>query len=132
MIKKRLALSIILILYTAAQAFAGGSFQFDTDLEPLLNQKPELKRLILETFDLADSGYTPSRIGRQVNKKFGGKRLGPYHLKAKPKGQKGDYIFELIFHTEHIFLDKNGHATELTDAEVIKEELKSIEIKLIE
>lgn len=72
MIKKRLALSIILILYTAAQAFAGGSFQFDTDLEPLLNQKPELKRLILKTFDLADSGYTPSRIGRQVNKKFGG------------------------------------------------------------
>lgn len=129
---KSIALITILISILSTKAFAGGSFRFDTELEPLLNQKPELKKFILETFDIAESGYAPNRIGSQVNKKFGGRRLGPYILKAKPKGQEGDDVFELVFHAEHIFLDKNGSGTELSNADVIQEEFKSIEIKLIE
>ena len=115
---------------SSIQSFAGGSFLIDTELEPILNQKPILKNFILETFDLAESGWA-SRIGQQVNEKFGGRRLGTYSIKAKPKGQEGDYIFELIFHTEHIFLDKGGKVTDLRNANMIEEKLKSIEIKLI-
>lgn len=129
---KLLTFIIILSILPSLQTFAGGSFRFDTELEPIVNQKPELKKFILKTFDIAESGYTPNRIGWQINKKFGGKRLGPYFLNAKPKGQKGRYIFELIFHTEHIFLDKNGNKTELSSADVIQEKFKSVEIKLIE
>jgi hypothetical protein len=125
-------LAILIVLFLPAQISAGGSFRFDTELEPILNQKPELKEFILETFDIAESGWTPNRIGWQVNKKFGGRRLGPYHINAKPKEHKGVYVFELIFHTEHIFIDKNGNKTQLTNAEIIKENFKSLEIRVIE
>jgi hypothetical protein len=60
-------------------------------------------------------------IDYQINKKFGGKRLGPYHLLANPKGYEVDYTFELILQLEQIFLDKEGNSTDITKAVTIKE-----------
>ena len=127
---KKILLFVFIFGAFISQVFAGGSFCLDIELKPILNQQPLIKDLVLETFDIAESGWA-HRIGQQVNEKFGGRRLGPYSIKAKPKGQEGDYIFELIFHTEHIFLDKGGKVTDLRNADTIKEKFNSIEIKLI-
>jgi len=128
---KKISLSVFIFMAFISQVFAGGSFRLDIELEPILNQQPLIKDLVLETFDIAESGWA-SRIGQQVNEKFGGRRIGPYHIKAKPKGYQGEYIFELIFHTEKIFLDKNGEPTNLINADIIKEKFISLEIKMIE
>ena len=81
-----------------------------------------------KTFDLAESGCA-SRIGQNVNPRFGGLRMGPYYIFAKLKDSKGGYKFTLIIHTEHIFLDKNRVKTDLFSAEIIEEKFKSIEVK---
>ena len=128
---KKILLSLFIFGAFVSQVFAGGSFRLDIELEPILNQQPLIKDFLLEAFDIAESGWA-SRIGQQVNEKFGGRRIGLYHIKAKPKGYQGEYIFELIFHTEKIFLDKNGEPTDLINADVIKEKIKSLEIKMIE
>ncbi len=128
---KKILLSILIFGAFLPQVFAGGSFSFDIELEPILNQQPIIKDFVLKTFDIAESGWA-SRIGWQVNEKFGGRRIGPYCIKAKPKGSQGEYIFELIFHTEKIFLDKNGGPTDLTKDDIIKEKFKSLELKMFE
>ena len=130
MIKKILLLVFISGAFISP-SFAGGSFRLDIELEPILNQQPYIKDFVLGTFDIAESGWA-SRIGQQVNEKFGGRRVGPYHINAKPKGYQGEYIFELIFHTEKKFLDKKGEPTDLINADIIKERFKSLEIKMIE
>ncbi len=82
---KKILLSVFIFGAFISQVFAGGSFSLDIELEPILNQQPLIKDLVLETFDIDESGWA-SRIGQQVNEKFGGRRIGPYHIKAKPKG----------------------------------------------
>ncbi len=129
---KKILIILILLSSFAIQVFAGGSVCLEKELKPLLNQKPALREIIINTFDIAESGWAPSRIGSNVNKKYGGKRLGPYFFNAKPKGDKGEYIFVLIFHTERIFLDSEGKSTDITNAYTIKEKLTSIEIKIKE
>ena len=89
---KKILLFVFIFGAFISQVFAGGSFCLDIELKPILNQQPLIKDLVLETFDIAESGWA-HRIGQQVNEKFGGRRLGPYSIKAKPKGQEGDYIF---------------------------------------
>jgi len=128
---KKILLSIFIFGAFISQVFAGGSFRLDIELAPILNQQPLIKDFVLENFDIAESGWA-SRIGQQVNGKFGGKRIGPYNIKAKPKDDQGEYTFELIFHTEKIFLDKNGAPTDLINANIIRENFKSLEIKIIE
>ena len=55
MIKKTL-LSIFIFGAFISQVFAGGSFCLDIELEPILNQQPLIKNLVLETFDIAEKG----------------------------------------------------------------------------
>ena len=128
---KKVLLSVLVFGVFIPQVFAGGSFSFNIELKPILNQHPVIKDFVLKSFDISESGWA-SRIGQQVNEKFGGRRIGPYHIKAKPKEYQGKDTFELIFHTEKIFLDKNGEPTDLTKADIIKEKFKSLEIKFIE
>jgi len=128
---KKILLSFLIIGAFLPQVFAGGSFSFDNELEPILNQQPAIKDFVLESFDMEKSGWA-SRIGSQVNEKYGGRRIGPYCIKAKPKGSQGKYIFELIFNTEKLYLDKNGEHTDLAKADIIQEKFKSLELKMLE
>lgn len=126
---EKILIATALILSLSSLSFAGGSIRLDIEVEPLLNQKPELKNVLFEMLEIDQDGWTRYRIGNNVNKKFGGKRLGPYHLKAKLKGSPIDYNLELIIHTKRIFLDGNGNPTDLHEAEIIKEEFTSFEIR---
>ena len=113
-----------------ASTYAGGSFDFADQLLPLLEQQPELKQYLLSTLDIAPHGYA-GRIGSTVNLHLGGTRIGPYVLKAKPKGAKGDYTLELKFHTEKKYLDANDKVSDLVQSVKIIEKLKWVEIKML-
>ena len=93
-----------------------------------MDENPALQKVVMASFDLAESGGA-NRIGYRVNKTLGGYRIGPYYLNAKPKGQNGEFTLTIIFHTEILFIDKNGHETgDLTAAVKIKERFYSFEI----
>jgi hypothetical protein len=125
-------LSIICVLCLfCSTTYAGGSFNFKTDLEPILKQKSKLYKFILNSFDFSESGFA-SRIGTNVNYNLGGKRVGPYVIKAKPKYSDENYIFEVTFFTEQIFTDEIGKPSDLENATRVKEAFKSFEVKLIE
>lgn len=108
--------------------YAGGSFRLDTELMPILDKNHDLKMVVMNSFDFAESGGA-NRIGYNVNKILGGKRLGPYHLNAKPKGQEGDYTLTVVFHTEIEFIDQDGKETSnFKKAVEIKESFYSYEV----
>ena len=123
----RFLFCVIIVLLFSIPLAGEGSFRVDTELEPLLNQQPQLKKLLYESFDMHWTGGA-NRIGQNVNERFGGRRIGPYKLQAKPKGAKGEYSFMLIFHTRYIFKDADGKNTTLENAFHISEELISVEI----
>lgn len=100
------------------------------DLVPILNQKSELKKVLFDSFDLDWTGGA-GRIGYRVNERLGGKRIGPYYLKAKPKGSKSDYNLTLVFHTKVIFKDKDGNETSLPNAFSVEEVFYSFEVLLL-
>ena len=108
--------------------YAGGSFSVDTELDLILNQVPQIKQYLFQSLDIDWTGWA-GRIGQNVNTRFGGRRIGPYHVKAKPKGADGDFTLELIVHTKRIFTDAKGGPTDLPNAEHISEEFVSVEIK---
>ncbi len=76
---KKILLSVFIFGAFISQVFAGGSFRIDIELEPILNQQPLIKDLVLETFDVAESGWA-SRIGQQVNEKLTRKYIRPDSL----------------------------------------------------
>ncbi len=123
------ALILISFLVFPLSVLAGGSFSFKEHLKPLLLQQPELEKYLLQSLDFSDSGFA-NRIGQNVNPRFGGRRIGPYILQAKPKGRKGDFIFEVTVETEYIMKDAKGKLTEdISQAYDIQEKLISVEIK---
>ncbi|MDY6857382.1 MAG: hypothetical protein SWO11_22295 [Thermodesulfobacteriota bacterium] len=79
----------------------------------------------MKSFRISENGWA-SRIGRQFNEKFGGRRICPYYIKTRPNGYQGKETFELIFHIEKIFFDKDGKPTDLKKADSIKEKFKSL------
>ena len=122
---------LVPILASAAlHAGAAGSFTPEIELKPILEEVPEIRRLVEESFELAPSG-SARRIGLSVNPRFGGRRMGPYHITARAKGTAGPDVFELIFHTEVIALGPDGENVKIPDAHEIHERLRSLEVRLI-
>ena len=81
---KRMFVAACLALLLPHASFAGGTFPF-SQLKPILEQKPMLASHLFSTLDFAEWGMA-SRVGSIVNEKLGGARLGPYRIRAKPKG----------------------------------------------
>ena len=117
-----------IICIPAAPIQAGGSFLVEKELMPILDQLPDLKAYLFRNLEIAPSGFA-TRIGNDVNPKFGGRRIGPYIVKAKPKGIEGPYSMELIIHTQHIFLDSEGFETDVKNANEIREKFMYIEYR---
>lgn len=112
------------------QIFAAGSFSPEEDLAPILEEAPVLREFVEGALELAPGG-SASRIGNAVNPRLGGRRVGPYHILARPKGTEGSFTFELIFHTEIVYLDERGEAVGLPEAVAIRERFESLEIRLV-
>ena len=69
------------------------------------------------------------RIGQNVNPRFGGRRIGPYVILAKPKGVSGPFSFEITVETELICQDAAGKAVDVSKAQNIQEKFSSVTIK---
>jgi hypothetical protein len=68
---KKILIILVLLGSFAIPVFAGGSVSLEKELKPLLDQKPALGEIIIKTFDIAESGWAPHRIGSNVNMKYG-------------------------------------------------------------
>ena len=79
----------------------------------------------LEFAETGDAG----RIGQNVNPRFGGRRLGPYVILAKPKGASGPFTLEVTVETELICRDAAGKPVEVSEAQTIQEKFSSVTVK---
>lgn len=130
--RKILNLALCLFFIFSCPVMGGGSFDFEDDLRPLLSQNPVLEEYIVNTLDLSESGIA-MRIGQNVNPRFGGRRIGPYIMRAKPKGSEGPFIWEVTFETEQVFTDAEGKITsDMGDAHEISEWIGAVTIRVLD
>jgi hypothetical protein len=121
-----LALAVLISLPGSA-AWAGGSFAFE-DLRPLFNQQPVLAKWLTDGLEFAETGDA-GRIGQNVNPRFGGRRIGPYVIPAKPKGASGPFTLEVTVETELMCRNAAGKAVDLSQAQVIQEKFSSVTVR---
>ena len=119
---------LLIAIFLPVIALAGGSFRVSTELDPILNQVPEIKQYLYSSIDIKPDGWA-GRIGQPVNPNFGGRRIGPYHVLVRPKGSDGEFTFELIIHTKRVLLNNDGEEVGIHLATHISEEFLSVEIK---
>ncbi|RME00469.1 MAG: hypothetical protein D6816_13665 [Bacteroidetes bacterium] len=118
---------VVSLLLFLPPAYAGGSFSVtDAEFVSVIEQVPNLWNSIRDSFDLSQLGVA-SMIGSKVNKHLGHRRVGPYCLTGKPKGQIRNK-FSFCFNTEVLWLDEKGHNSNLGAAFDIKEKFLSLEI----
>lgn len=129
--KQSVFIVLNLILFSSL-IIGGGSFHFEDDLRPILAQNPPLEDYIINTLDLSDSGIA-MRIGQNVNPHLGGKRIGPYIMRAKPKGSEGPFIWEITFETEQVFTGEDGRiVSDISDAREISEWINAVTIRVLD
>jgi hypothetical protein len=117
----------LLVVLPGSMAWAGGSFAYE-DLWPILQQQPVLAQWLTGGLDFAETGDA-SRLGQNVNPRFGGRRVGPYVILAKPKGAAGPFTFEVTVATELICRDAAGKDVDVSKAQDIREKLASVSIR---
>jgi hypothetical protein len=116
-----------LVSLPGTSARAGGSFAFE-DLQPILRQQPVLAKWLTGGLEFAETGDA-LRIGQKVNPRFGGRRIGPYVILAKPRGASGPFTLEVTMETELICRNAAGKAVDVSQAQVIQEKFSSVTIR---
>lgn len=69
------------------------------------------------------------RLGQNVNPRFGGRRIGPYVILAKPKGASGPFTLEVTVETELICRDAAGKPVDVSEAHTIQEKFSSVTVR---
>ena len=85
---------------------AGGSVQF-SQIHHLLQQKPEIRAVLLQSLAMPSSAYAQVRLGAHF-KNLSGYRLGPYTFQASPKGKAGQPVLVTLC-TSSRFIDSAGN-----------------------
>lgn len=96
-----------------SHAFGGGSISFEEQLLPIMNQDKVFADALLNTFDFSSNVFAQTDFGDHT--RFGGKRLGPYTLLAKPKGSQSTWVFEVTIITKWTIYDQKGNVIPLKD-----------------
>jgi hypothetical protein len=117
----------VLISLPGSSAWAGGSFALE-DLRPILQQEPVMAKWLTDGLEFAETGDA-GRIGQNVNPRFGGRRLGPYVILAKPKGASGPFTLEVTVETELICRDAAGKPVDVSEAHTIQEKFSSVTVR---
>jgi hypothetical protein len=118
---------VILVSLPGSSAWAGGSFALE-DLRPILQQEPGLATWLIDGLEFAETGEAV-RIGQNVNPRFGGLRLGPYVILAKPKGASGPFTLEVTVETELICRNAAGKNVDVPQAQTIQEKFSSVSVR---
>ena len=85
---------------------AGGTVDF-AHVDRLLEQKPEIRAVLLRTLTMPNDAYAMVRLGPHF-KHLGGSRLGSYTFDAMPKDGKGPAV-QVTLCTTPLLLDKSGN-----------------------
>jgi hypothetical protein len=109
-------------------AQAGGSFSFEQDLLPILRRQPVIAKWLTGSLDFDQTGDA-MRIGQNVMPQFGGRRVGPYVIAAKPKGVPGPFTLEVTVETEIICTNKSGKSVDCAKAAAMEEKFDSVSVK---
>ena len=117
----------VLVSFPGSAAWAGGSFALE-ELLPILQQEPVIGKWLTDGLEFDHTGDAV-RLGQNVNPRFGGRRLGPYVILAKPKGAPGPFTLEVTVETELICLNKAGKPVDVSEAQTIQEKFASVTIK---
>jgi hypothetical protein len=117
----------VLVSLPGSSAWAGGSFALE-DLRPILNQAPVMAKWLTGGLEFAETGDAV-RIGQNVNPRFGGLRIGPYVILAKPKGASGPFTLEVTVETELICRNAAGKEVDVSQAQVIQEKFSSVTVR---
>ncbi len=135
--KCTLRLSAVAALLLAAcvrppAAQAGGSLGF-AEIEPLLRQKPRLAGFLYQSFLLPDSAFAEVRLGPHFTR-LSAYRLGPYRLRATPKGAPTPAPVSITLCTTHQFLDAAGkvipeESEAMFQAVAFREELTAVVVR---
>lgn len=128
---KKIVLAIAATLFTVSvSGFAAGSFDYKTELVPILKRQADIKWFIDHNFRVDASG-SANRIGNEVNPRLGGKRVGPYHIRAQSTAFKKLFWYNLTIHTDQRYLDADGNESTLQEAAQVEETFKSLEISRV-
>ena len=93
-----------------------------------MQQEPVLAKWLTDGLEFAETGDAV-RIGQNVNPRFGGRRIGPYVILAKPQGASGPFTLEVTVETELICKNKAGKDVDVSEAQTIQEKFFSVTIK---
>jgi hypothetical protein len=118
---------VVLVSWPGAAAWAGGSFAWE-DLQPILHQQPVLAQWLTGSLEFAASGGAV-RIGQNVNPRFGGRRIGPYVILAKPKGAAGPFTLEVTVETELRCRNAAGKDVDVSQAQTIQETFAAVTVR---
>lgn len=121
-------IGVFLLLFPSS-VFAGGSVAAQ-DILSLLRQQPELYEYVANTLELDKVGWA-TRIGLQVNPDLAGRRVAPYHIKARPKGSKGEWLFFLTIDAVTSFSNTEGKDVPLHEGKSVQEKLIGIRLRPI-
>ena len=100
------------------------------DVLSLLRQQPEFYEYVANTLELDTVGWA-ARIGPRVNPDLAGTRIAPYHIKARPRGAKGPWIFFLTVDAVTNFQDAAGKDVPLHEGKSVQEKLIGIRLRPI-
>ncbi|MDR3570503.1 MAG: hypothetical protein P4L43_20965 [Syntrophobacteraceae bacterium] len=119
----------LLLCSSGAIARAGGSFSFTDDLLPILREQPLIATWLTASLDFDDTGDAV-RIGENVMPQFGGQRIGPYVILAKPKGASGPFTMEVTVETEMVCKNKSGQVVDdCSKAGAMEQNFTSVTVK---
>jgi hypothetical protein len=122
--------AVVSVLFCAGASRAESSISASS-LTALLQQQPEVFRLLYTLFDLKPASVgTATRIGNQASQRLGGARISPYVFfvnRNSDSRKENDFI--VTVKAETVFLDENGAVTiDTNKAMSYHEILKKIEI----
>lgn len=101
--------ALIALLAVGRVCWAGGTLD-ESELMPLLSQKPQIREFIVENFDVPKGAWADVRVGSHF-KHLGGKRLGPYTVEIRPKGRSTMSPVVLTLCTTYQFVGRDGSAS---------------------
>lgn len=125
--------ALIALVVAGNTCWAGGTLD-QSELIPLLGQKPQIKEFVLQNFDMPTGAWAEVRIGSHFEH-LGGRRLGPYTVEIRTKGSSTMSPVVLTLCTTYEFLDRDGkrispESPRVTGAVDVRESL--VDVRLTE
>lgn len=123
-----LLLSALTLLLSPSIGRAEGSCTW-SDVTPILDSQPALRRFLEESFTLSPGG-SAMRLGKEFDS-LDGRRVGPYRFDATSR-RDPSLLLELVIETQPEFIDEAGHLLppgKEAAAIVVRERFKAIRLE---